>query len=77
MYTEVITPSDRLYDYLEDYKLTWLDDLPSINTLIVKQLKQLKGEEDFLVFLKYIKTKMIRNLLKFVSKNCFKRIRVI
>ncbi|UGS20070.1 transcription antitermination factor NusB [Flavobacterium cyclinae] len=47
LYTEVIAPSDRLYDYLEDYKLTWLDDLPSINTLIVKQLKQLKGEEDF------------------------------
>ena len=47
LYTEVIAPSDRLYDYLEDNKLTWLDDLPSINTLIVKQLKQLKGEEDF------------------------------
>lgn len=47
LYTEVIAPSDRLYDYLEDNKLTWLDDLPSINTLIVKQLKQLKVEEDF------------------------------
>ena len=49
LYTEVIAPSDRLYDYLEDYKLTWLDDLPGINTLIVKQIKQLKGENDTLV----------------------------
>ena len=44
LYTEVIAPSDRLYDYLEDYKLTWVDDLPGINTLIVKQIKQLKSE---------------------------------
>ena len=49
LYTEVIAPSDRLYDYLEDHKLTWLDDLPGINTLIVKQIKQLKGENDTLV----------------------------
>lgn len=48
LYTEVIAPSDRLYDYLEDYKLTWIDDLPGINTLIVKQLKQLKSENDTL-----------------------------
>ncbi|MCL9769981.1 transcription antitermination factor NusB [Flavobacterium sp. HXWNR69] len=49
LYTEVIAPSERLYDYLEDHKLTWLDDLPSINTLIVKQIKQLKNANDTLI----------------------------
>ena len=50
LFSEVIAPNDRLYDYLEDYKLTWLDDLPTINTLVLKQIKQLKSENDsFLV----------------------------
>jgi transcription antitermination protein NusB len=55
LYTEVIAPSDRLYDYLEDYKLTWVDDLPGINTLIVKQIKQLKSEKDTLIVPKVYK----------------------
>jgi transcription antitermination protein NusB len=49
LYTEVIAPSEKLYDYLEDHKLTWLDDLPGINTLILKQIKQLKSERDVVV----------------------------
>jgi len=50
LFSEVIAPNDKLYDYLEDYKLTWLDDLPTINTLVLKQIKQLKSENDsFLV----------------------------
>ena len=55
LYTEVIAPSDRLYDYLEDHKLTWVDDLPGINTLIVKQIKQLKSENDSFVVSKLYK----------------------
>lgn len=39
LFTEVIAPNEKLYDYLEDYKLTWVDDIPVVNTLIVKQLK--------------------------------------
>jgi N utilization substance protein B len=49
LYTEIIAPSEKLYDYLEDHKLTWLDDLPGINTLILKQIKQLKSETDSLI----------------------------
>jgi N utilization substance protein B len=49
LYTEIIAPSEKLYDYLEDHKLTWLDDLPGINTLILKQIKQLKSETDTLI----------------------------
>jgi N utilization substance protein B len=55
LYTEVIAPSEKLYDYLEDYKLTWIDDLAGINTLILKQIKQLKSEEDALIIPKVYK----------------------
>ena len=37
-YKEVIAPNDKLYDYLEDKRLTWIDDFPIVNTAIVKML---------------------------------------
>ena len=40
MFKFIIAPNDKLYEYLEDYKLTWLDDLPVVNTGIVKLLKK-------------------------------------
>ena len=39
LFSEVIAPNDKLYDYLEDYRLTWVDDIPLVNTTILKQLK--------------------------------------
>ena len=42
LFTDVIAPNEKLYDYLEDHKLTWIDDIPLVNTEIVKQLKGLK-----------------------------------
>lgn len=42
IYKEIIAPNDKLYDYLEDQNLTWVDDLPVINTTIVKLLRKLK-----------------------------------
>jgi len=69
LFSEVIAPNDKLYDYLEDYKLTWLDDLPTINTLVLKQIKQLKSENDtFLV------TKLYKDLDdKDYVKNLFRK----
>ena len=69
LFSEVIAPNDKLYDYLEDYKLTWLDDLPTINTLVLKQIKQLKSENDtFLV------TKLYKDLDdKEYVKNLFRK----
>lgn len=46
LYEEVIAPNEKLYDYLEDNKLTWVDDIPVVNTEIVKQLRALKSEKD-------------------------------
>jgi N utilization substance protein B len=45
VFREVIAPNDKLYDYLEDKKLTWLDDLPVVNTLILKTLKKIKPQQ--------------------------------
>lgn len=40
IYKEIIATNEKLYEYLEDHKLTWLDDLPSVNTLLLKKLKK-------------------------------------
>ncbi|MBA6154322.1 transcription antitermination factor NusB [Gelidibacter gilvus] len=44
VFTEIIAPNDKLYEYIEDQKLTWLDDLPVVNTGIQKMLRKLKKE---------------------------------
>lgn len=44
LFNEVIAPNEKLYEYLEDYKLTWVDDIPVVNTMISKQLKVLAAE---------------------------------
>ena len=46
VYTDIIAPNVKLYEYLEDQKLTWIDDIPLINTLILKQLKAVKNTQD-------------------------------
>lgn len=51
VYKEIIAPNDKLYDYLEDKRLTWIDDFPIVNTAIVKMLGKLseKNATDQLV----------------------------
>lgn len=43
IFRDIIAPNEKLYDYLEDKKLTWIDDLPIVNTNILKMLKQIKS----------------------------------
>jgi N utilization substance protein B len=49
MFSELIAPNEKLYEYLEDNKLTWVDDIPVVNTQILKQLKQVLAKEEFRV----------------------------
>jgi N utilization substance protein B len=42
VYKEIIAPNDKLYDYLQDQNLTWTDDLPVVNTAILKIIRKLK-----------------------------------
>ncbi|TYA72016.1 transcription antitermination factor NusB [Seonamhaeicola marinus] len=46
IYKEIIAPNDKLYDYIEDKNLTWLDDLPTVNTTILKLLRKVKQTTD-------------------------------
>ncbi|WP_338408537.1 transcription antitermination factor NusB [uncultured Flavobacterium sp.] len=46
LFMDVIVPNDKLYEYLEDNKLTWVDDIPLVNTEIIKQLKAIKPVEE-------------------------------
>jgi N utilization substance protein B len=49
MFTELIAPNEKLYEYLEDDKLTWIDDIPLVNTQILKQLQQISETSEFRV----------------------------
>lgn len=51
LYRDVIAPNEKIYEYFEDDKLTWVDDIPIVNTFLVKRLKKTKpdtGERFFL-----------------------------
>jgi len=50
MFTEIIAPNDKLYDYFEDKRITWLDDLPVVNTAILKLLKKVKASSEGQLF---------------------------
>ena len=43
-FKNIIASSSYLYNYLEDNNLTWVDDLPVVNTFILKTLKKLKTD---------------------------------
>lgn len=45
LFMEVIVANEKLYEYLEDNKLTWVDDIPLVNTHIIKQLNAIKEIE--------------------------------
>lgn len=51
LFKNTIAPNDKIYDYLEDDKLTWVDDIPLINTFILKLFKKVKPSVDASYFL--------------------------
>lgn len=50
LYKEVIAPNDKLYEYLEDTRLTWIDDFPLVNTSIVKMLSKISERNTSCIF---------------------------
>lgn len=44
VYKEIIAPNEKLYDYIEDKRLTWVDDFPIVNTALVKILGKITKE---------------------------------
>ncbi len=81
IYTEIIAPNDKLYDYFEDKKLTWVDDFPVVNTVLLKVLGKVKltsaetkllpdlyKDEDDKEFAKELLKKTILNNSKFAEE---------
>lgn len=44
VFSDIIAPNNKLYEYLEDKNLTWIDDLPVVNTAILKLLRKVKEQ---------------------------------
>lgn len=81
IFTEVIAPNDKLFDYFEDKQITWIDDIPVVNTAIVRLLNKLKltkpetflipelfKDEDDKVFAKDLLLKTLLNTTKFADE---------
>ena len=49
LFKEIIAPNEKLADYFEDQQISWVDDIPFVNTWIVKSLKQLKPQNPFVL----------------------------
>jgi len=72
IFKRVIAPNEKLYSYYEDTCISWVDDLPLVNTVILKELKKTKvsqqmkltklyKDEDDKKFGKELLTKVILN----------------
>lgn len=46
LFKQVIAPNEKLYEKIEEQQLTWLDDLPLINTFILKWISNQDSEVD-------------------------------
>ncbi len=46
LFKTIIAPNEKIYEYFEDDKLTWIDDVPIVNTYILKQLKKVKENQN-------------------------------
>jgi len=51
IYKNCIAPNEKIYDFFEDDKLTWVDDFPIVNTFLVKRFKKAKPEASPTFFL--------------------------
>lgn len=44
VFKELIAPNEKIYEFLEDEGITWVDDLPLVNTYLLKQLRKVKPD---------------------------------
>jgi N utilization substance protein B len=49
LFKTIVAPNDKLADYFEGNTISWVDDIPFVNTWIVKTLNQLKENKPFLL----------------------------
>ncbi len=44
IYRDIVAPNDKIYDFLEDEGITWVDDIPLVNTYIAKRLSKISEQ---------------------------------
>ncbi|MDT0553892.1 transcription antitermination factor NusB [Urechidicola vernalis] len=47
IFKNIIAPNDKLADYFEDQSISWVDDIPFVNTWVVKTLNGLSATKPF------------------------------
>lgn len=47
IFRNLVAPNEKLADYFEDKNISWVDDIPFVNTWIVKSLNHLKPNQLF------------------------------
>ncbi len=45
LFKEIIAPDEKLFDYYESQNLSWVDDFPLVNSMIIKSIKELRNGE--------------------------------
>jgi len=53
LFKEIIAPNDKLADYFEDKNISWVDDIPFVNTWVLKSINQMKINKPFSLGLLY------------------------
>ncbi len=47
IFKEVVAPNDKLFDYFESQNISWVDDLPLVNTSVLKSFSKMGQQKDF------------------------------
>jgi len=47
VFKNIIAPNEKLADYFEGVKITWVDDIPFVNTWVLKELNSLKENKTY------------------------------
>merc|ERR1712137_512972 len=48
-FKEIIAPNEKLSEYYEDKMISWVDDIPFVNTWVVKTLSKCKPDKTFIL----------------------------
>lgn len=48
-FRDIIAPNEKLADYFEDTTISWVDDIPFVNTWIVRTLNKVSASNEFLL----------------------------
>jgi len=47
IFKEIVAPNDKLFDYFESQNISWVDDIPFVNTSVLKMFSRLNQNKGF------------------------------